>query len=142
LEDVNVPLPDIELKTDNFLRDIVITTEEIVDIIKIINPNKTSGPEIISHKMLKICPEKIVKKTNCLLIRSVVDLAGNQSNKLLSTPYDLILCINLLCQTLSNALEKSQNTKQLISFFSSEFRMQLYICNSWCTVEYFGRKPD
>jgi hypothetical protein len=58
LEDVNVPLPDIELKTDNFLRDIVITTEEIVDIIKIINPNKTSGPEIISHKMLKICPEK------------------------------------------------------------------------------------
>jgi hypothetical protein len=29
-------------------------------------------------------------------------------------------------QTLSNALEKSQNTKQLISFFSSEFKMQLY----------------
>jgi hypothetical protein len=59
LEDANVPLPDIELKTDNFLRDIVITTEEIVDIIKIINPNKASGPDIISHKMLKICPEKI-----------------------------------------------------------------------------------
>jgi hypothetical protein len=57
LEDANVPLPDIELKIDNFLRDIVITTEEIVDIIKIINPNKASGPDIISHKMLKICPE-------------------------------------------------------------------------------------
>ena len=53
LEDSKVPLPDIELKTDNFLRDIVITTEEIVDIIKIINPNKASGPDIISHKMLK-----------------------------------------------------------------------------------------
>jgi hypothetical protein len=26
--------------------------------------------------------------------------------------------------------------------FSSEFKMQLYISNSWCTVEYFGRKPD
>jgi hypothetical protein len=26
--------------------------------------------------------------------------------------------------------------------FSSEFRMQLYISNSWCTVEYFERKPD
>ena len=51
LEDANVPLPDIELKTDNFLRDIVITTEEIVDIIKIINPNKASGPDIISQKM-------------------------------------------------------------------------------------------
>jgi hypothetical protein len=33
LEDANVPLLDIELKADNFLRDIVITTEEIVDII-------------------------------------------------------------------------------------------------------------
>jgi hypothetical protein len=44
---------------------------------------------------------------------------------LLSTPYDLILCNNPLCQTLSNALEKSQKTKQLISLFSSEFRMQL-----------------
>ena len=44
LEDANVPLPDIELKTDNFLRDIVITTEELVDIIKIIYPNKASGP--------------------------------------------------------------------------------------------------
>jgi hypothetical protein len=31
LEDANIRLPDIELKTDNFLRDIVITTEEIVD---------------------------------------------------------------------------------------------------------------
>jgi hypothetical protein len=41
----------------------------------------------------------------------------------------------------SNALEKSQNTKQLVSFFSGEFRMQLYISKSWCTVEYFGRKP-
>jgi hypothetical protein len=62
-------------------------SEEIVDIIKIINPNKASGPDIISHKMLKICPEKI-------------------------------------------------------AFFCSEFKMQLYISNSWCTVEYFGRKPD
>ena len=39
------------------MRDIVITTDEIVDIIKILNPNKASGPDI-SHKMLKLCPEK------------------------------------------------------------------------------------
>jgi hypothetical protein len=29
------------------------------------------------------------------------------------------------CQTLSNALEKSQNTKQFASFFSNEFKMLL-----------------
>jgi hypothetical protein len=46
LEDANIPLPDIEHRTNNFLRDIVITTDEIVDIIKILNPNKASGPDI------------------------------------------------------------------------------------------------
>jgi hypothetical protein len=54
LEDANIPLPDIEHRTNNFLRDIVITTDEIVDIIKILNPNKASGPDIISHENVKI----------------------------------------------------------------------------------------
>jgi hypothetical protein len=72
LEDANVPLPDIEPKTDNFLRDIVITTEEIVDIIRIINPNKASGPDIISHKMLKICPEKIAAPLQIILNKSLL----------------------------------------------------------------------
>ena len=52
LENVNAPLPDIEHKTNNFLRDIVITTDEIVDIIKILNSNKASAPDIISHKSM------------------------------------------------------------------------------------------
>ena len=72
MEDANVPLPDIELKTDNFLRDIVITTEEIVDIIKVINPNKASGPDIISHKMLKICLEKIAAPLQIILNKSLL----------------------------------------------------------------------
>jgi hypothetical protein len=72
LEDANVPLPDIELKTDNVLRDIVITTEEIVDIIKIINPNKASGPDIISHTMIKICPEKIAAPLQIILNKSLL----------------------------------------------------------------------
>ena len=58
LEDANDPLPNIEHKTNNVLRDIVITTEEIIDIIKILIPNKASGLGIISYQMLKICPEK------------------------------------------------------------------------------------
>jgi hypothetical protein len=37
---------------------ISITTEEIIDNIKILIPNKASGPGIISYQMLKICPEK------------------------------------------------------------------------------------
>ena len=72
MEDANVPLPDIEHKTDNFLRDIVITTDEIVDIIKIINPNKASGPNIISHKMLKLCPEKIAVPLQIIFNKSLL----------------------------------------------------------------------
>ena len=34
-------------------------SEEISDIIQILHPNKASGPDVISHKMLKLCPNKI-----------------------------------------------------------------------------------
>ena len=72
LEDANIPLPDIEHRTNNFLRDIVITTDEIVDIIKILNPNKASGPDIISHKMLKLCPEKIAVPLQIMFNKSLL----------------------------------------------------------------------
>ena len=58
-EEENVNLPDIDLKTVNNISDIHIDVSEIMDIIKILDPNKASGPDFISHKMLKICPEKI-----------------------------------------------------------------------------------
>jgi hypothetical protein len=37
-------------------------------------------------------------------------------------------------------LEKSQNKKQLNSFFSSELSIELYSSNNWWIVECFGRK--
>jgi hypothetical protein len=55
-----VPLPDFDIKTNNVINEVLATTNEIVDILKIINPNKASGPDKISHKKLKISPEKIV----------------------------------------------------------------------------------
>jgi hypothetical protein len=33
----------------------------IIDVIQILNQNKATGPDKISHKMLKIFPEKIAK---------------------------------------------------------------------------------
>jgi hypothetical protein len=38
-----------------------ITENEIIDVIQILDPNKATGPDKISHKMLKISPEKIAK---------------------------------------------------------------------------------
>jgi hypothetical protein len=45
-----------------------------IDIHKliIINPNKASGPDIISHKMLKICPEKIAAPLQIILNKSIL----------------------------------------------------------------------
>ena len=43
----------------NVITDIFVTISDVVDIIKNLDPNKSSGPDIISHKMLKLCPEKI-----------------------------------------------------------------------------------
>jgi hypothetical protein len=59
LEEENVPLPDFDIKTNNVINEAFVTISEIVDIIKIINPNKASEPDKISHKMIKISPEKI-----------------------------------------------------------------------------------
>jgi hypothetical protein len=160
LEDANIPLSDIEHRTNNFLRDIVITTDEIVDIIKILNPNKASGPDIISHKMLKLCPEKIAVPLQIIFNKSLLQCKyptswkiayviaifkkGDKSLPSNYRPKFLISCVGIIMERViyKYSLEKSQKKPQLISFFSSEFKMQLYISNSWCTVEYFGRKPD
>ena len=37
----------------------VVRINEIIDVLQILNPNKASGPDMIIHKMLKNCPEKV-----------------------------------------------------------------------------------
>jgi hypothetical protein len=46
-------------KTNNIIHEIHITENEIIDVIQILDPNKATGPDKISNKMLKISPEKI-----------------------------------------------------------------------------------
>ena len=48
-------------KTEHVVSNINIEINEIIDVIKTLDPNKASGPDTISHRMLKICPEKIAK---------------------------------------------------------------------------------
>jgi hypothetical protein len=53
LEEKNVPLPDFDMKTNNVIYEVFVTIySEIVDILKIIDPNKAFGPDKISHKMI------------------------------------------------------------------------------------------
>ena len=59
--DTNTILPDIQLKTANKLTIDRVTQSEIEDIIKTIETNKASGPDDISHRMLKGCIHAISK---------------------------------------------------------------------------------
>jgi preprotein translocase subunit Sec63 len=46
---------------NNIIHEIHITKHEIIDVIQILGPNKSTGPDKINHKMLKISPDKIAK---------------------------------------------------------------------------------
>jgi hypothetical protein len=53
LGEENVPLPDFDMKTYNVINEVFVTISEIVDILKIIDPSKASGPDKISYKCYK-----------------------------------------------------------------------------------------
>jgi hypothetical protein len=48
-----------------------VTASEIVDIIQILDLKKASGPDKISHKMLKIAPEKIAEPPQIIFNKSL-----------------------------------------------------------------------
>jgi hypothetical protein len=90
--------------------------------------------------MLKIAPEKIAEPLQIIFSKSLRQ--GKYPSSWKIAHVIAIFCIKSLCQTLSKALEKSQNKKQLNSFFSSELSIELHSSNNWWIVECFGRKPD
>ena len=48
----NVPLPEFISKIDNSIQNVFVNISEIIDILQTLDPNKASGPDVISHKML------------------------------------------------------------------------------------------
>ena len=64
MDEANATLPDIEFKINNKISDINVSVQDISDIIQILHLNKASGPDVISHKMLKLCPNNIFAFAN------------------------------------------------------------------------------
>ena len=70
--DTGSVLPQFQLKTRHTLTDILFDDVTILGIIRSINPNKSSGWDSISPRMLNICDSSIVKpirfifETDCL----------------------------------------------------------------------------
>jgi hypothetical protein len=103
---------------------------EIIDVIQILDPNKATGPDKISHKMLKISPEKIAKPLLIIFNKSlqqskypsnwksahVVAIFKKGDTSLPSNyrPISLISCVGKLMERIV------YKTKQLNSFFFLE----------------------
>jgi hypothetical protein len=81
------------------------------------------------------------KKANVIPIYKKGNNSWNQSSKFTLIPYAFNLCNKPRCHTLSNAFKKSQKTKQLISFLSSQFKIKLYISRSWLRI-FFNRSLE
>ena len=53
IDDADVELPRFENRTESFLSDITVEHSEIIDIPSILKVNKATGPDGISHRMLR-----------------------------------------------------------------------------------------
>ena len=71
LDDTNAVLPPFIEHTDQVLEHITVTEEEINDVIVNLDPNKASGPDLISNKMIKNVSRAIVKPLCILFNRSL-----------------------------------------------------------------------
>ena len=72
VNDEHTELPPFSKFTDNSLSQIHCTELEIENIIEVLNPNKASGDDGISHKMFKGV-SKSVSKPLCILMNRSFD---------------------------------------------------------------------
>lgn len=71
--DENVHLPEFQKITNSTLHSITISENEVKDILSTLNVNKASGPDSISHKMLKYVSNAVSKPLTILFNRSLAE---------------------------------------------------------------------
>ena len=64
-------LPDVNAPPNNRLTSVVVTDKDISDLVKCLNINKASGPDLISHAMLKMAGDFIVPSLTRLFNESL-----------------------------------------------------------------------
>ena len=70
VNDENVALPAFEYKYQNRLSSITCTAHEVASFIELLNPNKATGPDGISNKMLKAVAKEVAVPLSILFNRS------------------------------------------------------------------------
>ena len=61
LENRDKNLPRFDDQTDATMTNVVVTEQDILDIIEVIDPKKASGPDDFSHILLKKLKMEIIK---------------------------------------------------------------------------------
>ena len=132
------PYQNLRKKTEDVIKNISVEISEIVDVIKNLDPNKASGPDKISHKMMKLCPEKIAIPLQIIFMQSlrqckypsdwkianVISIFKNGDNSLPSNyrPISLISCVGkvmerIVYKNVYNHLQKHKLIYQYQSGF-------------------------
>ena len=70
IDDSNTQLPPFEAKTLNNLTDISCTANEVETLINLLNPNKATGPDDISNRMLKLVSKEVSTPLSILFNKS------------------------------------------------------------------------
>lgn len=70
VNDENAHLPMFEAKTNSYLLNISCTALEVANLIEILNPNKATGPDAISNRMLKAVAKEVSVPLSIIFNRS------------------------------------------------------------------------
>ena len=70
VNDENATLPAFEYKCQNRISSITCTPDEVASLIELLNPNKATGPDGISNKLLKAVSKEIAVPLSILFNRS------------------------------------------------------------------------
>ena len=81
LNDDDAVLPDFHDRWENILSQVIVTEQEVIDMLCTLNANKAVGPDIISNRMLVSVKEEISKPLCSLFNKSLREKYFHQTGK-------------------------------------------------------------
>ena len=71
MNDDDAVLPDFHDRCENIISQVIVTEQEVIDMLCTLNANKAVGPDIISNRMLVSVKEEISKPLCSLFNKSL-----------------------------------------------------------------------
>ncbi|CAC5415370.1 unnamed protein product [Mytilus coruscus] len=76
LDDANKDLPEFDDRCHDFLSQIIVSEQDVLDIVSTLDANKAVGPDIVSNRMLLAVRNEISKPLCLLFNKSLHDRAS------------------------------------------------------------------